>query len=70
MQTLIFKGRDELIRLHAEDIVYILADGNYARAMLVSEKEQLLSMNLSKVHLLQLHQDQMKLIRTLNRSTN
>ena len=52
MDTLIFKWRDELIQVNPEDIVYFQADGNYSVMMLVSRKEQLLSMNLSKVQLL------------------
>ena len=51
MNNLIFKSRDELIQLNPDDIVYFQADGNYSLMMLVSRKEQLLTMNLSKVHL-------------------
>jgi hypothetical protein len=49
MKTLIFNWRDELIRIKPEEIVYFEADGNYSKMMLVSKKQQLLSMNLSKV---------------------
>lgn len=49
MKTLIFNWRDELIRIKPEEIVYFEADGNYSKMMLASKKEQLLSMNLSKV---------------------
>lgn len=51
MNTLIFKWRDELIQVNPDDIVYFQADGNYCTMMLVSRKEQLLTMNLSKVQL-------------------
>ena len=51
MDTLIFKWRDELIQVNPDDIVYFKADGNYSVMMLASRKEQLLSMNLSKVQL-------------------
>lgn len=49
MNTLIFNWRDELIRIKPDDIVYFEADGNYTNMMLASKKQQLLSMNLSKV---------------------
>jgi len=49
MKTLIFNWRDELIRIKPEEIVYFEADGNYSKMMLVSKKQQFLSMNLSKV---------------------
>jgi hypothetical protein len=52
MDNLIFKWRDELIQLNPEDIVYFQADGNYSKMMLTSRKEQLLTMNLSKVQLI------------------
>jgi len=51
MNNLIFKWRDELIKVNPEDIVYFQADGNYSNMMLTSRKEQLLTMNLSKVQL-------------------
>jgi FHA domain/LytTr DNA-binding domain len=51
MNNLIFKTRDELIQVKPEDIVYFQADGNYSLMVLASRKEQLLSMNLSRVHL-------------------
>jgi len=51
MDNLIFKWRDELIQVNPDDIVYFQADGNYSVMMLASRKEQLLSMNLSKVQL-------------------
>ena len=51
MDILIFKWRDELIQVNPDEIVYFQADGNYASMMLVSGKEQLLSMNLAKVQL-------------------
>jgi FHA domain/LytTr DNA-binding domain len=51
MNNLIFKWRDELIQVNPDDIVYFQADGNYSVMMLVSRKEQLLTMNLSKVQL-------------------
>ena len=51
MQNLIFKWRDELIQVNPDDIVYFQADGNYSNMMLTSKKEQLLTMNLSKVQL-------------------
>lgn len=51
MNTLIFKWRDELIQVNPENIVYFQADGNYSFMMLASRKEQLLTMNLSKVQL-------------------
>lgn len=49
MDILIFKWRDELIKVNLNDIVYFHADGNYSKMVLVSQKEQLLTMNLSKV---------------------
>ena len=49
MKSLIFNWRDELIRIKPEEIVYFEADGNYSKMMLVSKKQQFLSMNLSKV---------------------
>ena len=49
MKTLIFNWRDELIRLKPEDIVYFQADGNYSNMMLISKKQRMLTMNLSKV---------------------
>ena len=52
MNNLIFKSRDELIQVNPEDIVYFQADGNYSLMVLASRKEQLLSMNLSKVQLI------------------
>jgi len=52
MDILIFKWRDELIQVNPDDIVYFQADGNYSVMMLASRKEQLLSMNLSKVQLI------------------
>lgn len=51
MNILIFKWRDELIQVNPDDIVYFQADGNYSIMILVSRKEQLLTMNLSKVQL-------------------
>jgi len=51
MDNLIFKWRDELIQVNPKDIVYFQADGNYSVMMLASRKEQLLTMNLSKVQL-------------------
>ena len=51
MDILIFKWRDELIKVNLNDIVYFLADGNYSKMVLVSQKEQLLTLNLSKVQL-------------------
>ena len=51
MNNLIFKWRDEFIQLNPDDIVYFQADGNYSNMMLASRKEQLLTMNLSKVQL-------------------
>ena len=52
MVLLVFKSRDELIQVNPEDIVYFQADGNYSLMLLASRKEQLLSMNLSKVQLI------------------
>jgi hypothetical protein len=52
MDTMIFKWRDELIQVNPDDIVYFQADGNYSVMILASLKEQLLSMNLSKVQLI------------------
>jgi len=52
MDNLIFKWRDELIQVNPEDIVYFQADGNYSVMFLASRKEQLLTMNLSKVQLI------------------
>jgi len=49
MKTLIFNWRDELIRMKPDEIVYVEADGNYSKMVLTSKKQQLLSMNLSKV---------------------
>ena len=49
MNLLVFKWRDELIQVNSDDIVYFQADGNYSKMMLAFRKEQLLSMNLSKV---------------------
>ena len=49
MNLLVFKWRDELIQVNTDDIVYFKADGNYSKMMLAFRKEQLLSMNLSKV---------------------
>lgn len=49
MALLIFKNRDELIQVKPEDIVYFKADGNYCKMLLTSRKEQLLTINLSKV---------------------
>lgn len=51
MNNLIFKWRDELIQVNPDDIVYFQADGNYSVMVLASRKEQLLTMNLSKVQL-------------------
>ena len=51
MNNLIFKWRDELIQVNPDDIVYFQADGNYSVMMLVTRKEQLLTINLSKVQL-------------------
>jgi len=51
MNNLIFKWRDELIQVNIDDIVYFQADGNYSIMMLTSRKEQLLTINLSKVQL-------------------
>ncbi|MDP4239438.1 MAG: LytTR family DNA-binding domain-containing protein [Bacteroidota bacterium] len=51
MDCLIFKWRDELIQVNSDDIVYFQADGNYSIMLLASRKEQLLTMNLSKVQL-------------------
>lgn len=51
MNYLIFKSRDELIQVNPKDIVYFQADGNYSVMVLASLKEQLLTMNLSKVQL-------------------
>ena len=52
MDILIFKWRDELIKVNPDELVYFQADGNYSVMMLASRKEQLLSMNLSKVQLI------------------
>jgi len=52
MNLLVFKWRDELIQVNINDIVYFQADGNYSKMMLTFRKEQLLSMNLSKVQLI------------------
>ena len=52
MNNLIFKSRDELIQVNPDDIVYFQADGNYSIMVLTSRKEQLLTMNLSKVQLM------------------
>jgi len=52
MNILIFKWRDELIQVNPDELVYFQADGNYSVMMLASRKEQLLSMNLSKVQLI------------------
>lgn len=52
MNTLIFKWRDDFIQVNPEDIVYFQADGNYSVMMLASRKEQLLTLNLSKVQLI------------------
>lgn len=49
MSTIVFKWRDEYIRVNPEDIVYFRADGNYSIMTLTSRKERLLSMNLSGV---------------------
>jgi len=49
MDNLIFKWRDELIQVNPDELVYFQADGNYCIMMLASRKEQLLTMNLSKV---------------------
>lgn len=49
MNTIVFKWRDEFIRVNPMDIVYFRADGNYSTMTLASRKEQLLTMNLSKV---------------------
>ncbi len=49
MNTLKFKGRDELIRVNPNDVVCFRADGNYSTMVLCSRQEQLLSMNLSKL---------------------
>jgi len=49
MSTIVFKWRDELIRINPVDIIYFRADGNYSIMVLASRKEQLLTMNLSKV---------------------
>jgi|GEM_PF-679975 len=62
MQILIFKWRDEFIQVNPDDIVYFQADGNYSVMMLVSRKEQLLTMNLSKV--------QLKLVELLGSQSN
>ena len=51
MDILIFKWRDELIKVNLNDIVYFQADGNYSNMVLSSLKKQLLSMNLSRVQL-------------------
>jgi len=51
MTNLIFNWRDELIQVNHEDIVYFKADGNYTIMTLTSGKEQLLTINLSKVQL-------------------
>jgi len=51
MDNLIFKWRDELILVNPDELVYFQADGNYTIMMLASRKEQLLTMNLSKVQL-------------------
>jgi len=51
MDNLIFKWRDELIQVNPDELVYFQADGNYTVMMLASRKEQLLTMNLSKVQL-------------------
>ena len=47
MKILKFKGRDELIQVNPDDIVYFKADGNFTNMVLVSTEEKLLSMNLS-----------------------
>lgn len=49
MNTIVFKWRDEFIRVNPMDIVYFRADGNYSTMTLASRKVQLLTMNLSKV---------------------
>lgn len=51
MNNLIFAWRDEFIKVNPEDIVCFKADGNYSVMVLASRKEQLLTMNLSKVQL-------------------
>ena len=51
MEILIFRWRDELIKVNTQEIVYFKADGNYSIMVLSSQKEQLLAMNLSKVQL-------------------
>jgi len=52
MNNLIFNSRDELIQVNPNDIVYFQADGNYSIMMLALRREQLLTMNLSKIQLL------------------
>jgi DNA-binding LytR/AlgR family response regulator len=52
MHTLVFNGRDEMIKITANEIVFIVADGNYSRARLTTGKDQLLSINLSNVYAL------------------
>jgi hypothetical protein len=49
MNTIIFKWRDEFVRVNPFDIIYFRADGNYTIMTLTSQKERLLTMNLSKV---------------------
>ena len=51
MYVLIFTWRDELIKVNLNDIVYFQADGNYSNMVLASQKEQLLTINLSRVQL-------------------
>lgn len=51
MDIIIFKWRDELIKVVLNDIVYFQADGNYSNMVLASQKKQLLTMNLSKIQL-------------------
>jgi hypothetical protein len=49
MEILIFNRRDELIKVNLNDIVYFQADGNYSNMVMASQKEQLLTINLSKI---------------------
>ena len=51
MNNLLFKTHDEIIQINPEDIVYFQADGNYSLMVLTSRKVQLLTINLSRVHL-------------------
>ncbi len=49
MAKIFFNTRDELVALNTEEIAMVQADGNYSRVHLVSKREVMLSVGLTKV---------------------